>query len=75
MPQYNDMIELSVEDMDLIETALRGSVATLSQTALQDGDTGKAQREDTLRRIHDLLGKLHDQKVFYRPKDKVYLGG
>ncbi|WP_170428957.1 hypothetical protein [Ruegeria arenilitoris] len=75
MPQYNDMIELSVEDMDLIETALRGSVATLSQAALQEGDAGKAEREDTLRRIHDLLGKLHDQKVFYRPKDKVYLGG
>ncbi|WP_170469530.1 hypothetical protein [Ruegeria arenilitoris] len=75
MPQYNDMIELSVEDMDLIETALRGSVANLSQAALQEGDAGKAEREDTLRRIHDLLGKLHDQKVFYRPKDKVYLGG
>ncbi|WP_420586213.1 hypothetical protein [Ruegeria sp.] len=75
MPQYNDMIELSVEDMELIETALRGSVATLSQAAMDEGDTGKTDREDTLRRIHDLLGKLHDQKVFFRPKGKVYLGG
>ena len=24
MPQYNDMFELSVEDIDLIETALHG---------------------------------------------------
>ncbi|WP_367646760.1 hypothetical protein [Ruegeria arenilitoris] len=75
MPQYNDMIELSVEDMDLIETALRGSVASLSQAAMDEDEGGKAGREDTLRRIHDLLGKLHDQKVFYRPKDGVYLGG
>ena len=75
MPQYNDMIELSVEDMDLIETALRGSVASLSHAALDEEAIGKADREATLRRIHDLLGKLHDQKVFYRPKDKVYLGG
>lgn len=75
MPQYNDMIELSVEDMDLIETALRGSVASLSQAALDNEEDGKADREDTLRRIHDLLGKLHDQKVFYRPKTGVYLGG
>ncbi|MDA7964789.1 hypothetical protein [Ruegeria sp.] len=75
MPQYNEMIELSVEDMDLIETALRGSVASLSQAALDNGEDGKADREETLRRIHDLLGKLHDQKVFYRPKTGVYLGG
>ncbi|WP_170387134.1 hypothetical protein [Ruegeria atlantica] len=75
MPQYNDMIELSVEDMDLIETALRGSAASLSQAALEDGKDGSADRENTLRRIHDLLGKLHDQKVFYRPKGGVYLGG
>ena len=75
MPQYNDMIELSVEDMDLIETALRGSVAALSQAALDEGEQSKIEREDSLRRIHDLLGKLHDQKVFYRPKGKVYLGG
>jgi hypothetical protein len=69
------MIELSVEDMDLIETALRGSVASLSQAALDEEEAGNPDREDTLRRIHDLLGKLHDQKVFYRPKDGVYLGG
>jgi len=75
MPQYNDMIELSVEDMDLIETALRGSVASLTQAALDEDEEGKTSREDALRRIHDLLGKLHDQKVFYRPKTGVYLGG
>ncbi|MFY2825211.1 hypothetical protein [Ruegeria sp. MALMAid1280] len=75
MPQYNDMIELSVEDMELIETALRGSVASLSQAGMDEDEGGNADREETLRRIHDLLGKLHDQKVFYRPKDGVYLGG
>lgn len=75
MPQYNDMIELSIEDMDLIETALRGSVASLSQAALDDDDNDTTDRDETLRRIHDLLGKLHDQKVFFRPKNGVYLGG
>jgi len=75
MPQYNDMFELSVEDLDLIETALRGSAASLSLAALDETDDSRAEREDTLRRVHDLLGKLHDQKVFYRPKNQVYLGG
>ncbi|WP_170517944.1 hypothetical protein [Ruegeria atlantica] len=75
MPKYNDMFELSVQDMDLIETALRGLAASRSLATPDETDDGKVDRENTLRRVHDLLGKLHDQKVFYRPKDGVYLGG
>ncbi|NOE28212.1 hypothetical protein [Ruegeria sp. HKCCD6157] len=75
MPQYNDMIELSVDDMDLIETALRDSIASLSHAASEEPEDSRTDREDTLRRIHDLLGKLHDQKVFFRPRKGVYLGG
>lgn len=75
MPKYNDMFELSVEDMDLIETALRGLAASQSLARPDETNDDKSDRENTLRRIHDLLGKLHDQKVFYRPKDRVYLGG
>ncbi|WP_425081503.1 hypothetical protein [Ruegeria arenilitoris] len=75
MPKYNDMFELSVQDMDLIETALRGLAASRSLAIPDETDDGKVDRENTLRRVHDLLGKLHDQKVFYRPKDGVYLGG
>ncbi|NOC47094.1 MULTISPECIES: hypothetical protein [unclassified Ruegeria] len=75
MPQYNDMIELSVDDMDLIETALRDSIASLSHVASDEPEDSRTDREDTLRRIHELLGKLHDQKVFFRPQKGVYLGG
>ncbi|MCA0908423.1 hypothetical protein LCM27_18630 [Ruegeria marisrubri] len=75
MPQYNDMIELSVDDMDLIETALRDSIASLSHAVSDEPEDSRTDREDTLRRIHDLLGKLHDQKVFFRPRKGVYLGG
>lgn len=75
MPQYNDMFELSVEDMDLIETALRNSASSLSHKPTGETDGSRADREDTLRRIHDLLGRLHDQKIFFRPRDGVYVGG
>ncbi len=68
MPQYNDMFELSVEDMELIEQALRQAMASYS---IEADETN----EDTIRRMHDLLGKLHDQKIFYRPKTGSYIGG
>ncbi|MDP5218549.1 hypothetical protein Q5Y75_15075 [Ruegeria sp. 2205SS24-7] len=65
MPQYNDMFELTVEDMDLIERSLRN----LPEALPPEG------REETERQIHDLLGRLHNQKIFYRPKSGVYIGG
>ena len=36
MPGYNDMFELSVEDMDLIESALRQTKAELSLRAMPE---------------------------------------
>lgn len=61
MPQYNTKFELSIEDMDLIESALLKS--------RQEVDCQK-----TVGAMHDLLGRLHNQKVFYRPQ-QGYLGG
>ncbi|WP_323776255.1 hypothetical protein [Leisingera sp.] len=71
MPQYNEMFALSVEDMDLIETALQRTRDALSEAKPASGSGD----EITLRRIHELLGRLHNQKIFYHPKDKVYLSG
>ncbi|MGR3460465.1 MAG: hypothetical protein ACU0AX_10485 [Roseovarius sp.] len=81
MPGYNETFELSVEDMDLIETALRQTKADLSARTLADpvqhDRTANAlpEADETLRRIHDLLGRLHNQKVFYRPRKGAYIGG
>ena len=74
MPQYNSRFELSVEDMDLIETALRQTKAELSgqPDALADR---LGNPDEALRQIHDLLGRLHNQKVFYRPRRGAYIGG
>ncbi|MGX9354776.1 hypothetical protein ACS3SW_06325 [Roseobacteraceae bacterium S113] len=66
MPSPNRNIELTVQDMELIETALRTVKA--DRTA-DDHACGEA------RQIHELLGKLHNQKVFYRPSDAPYIGG
>ena len=63
MPKYNKNFELHPDDMDLIETALRIAV--------------EADDADVIdpRAAHDLMGRLHNQKVFYRPSDQVYISG
>ncbi|EAQ25360.1 hypothetical protein ROS217_04680 [Roseovarius sp. 217] len=74
MSSYNSKFELSVEDMDLIETALRQTKADLSgrSYALVDGFE---HPEEALRKVDELLGRLHNQKVFYRPRRGAYIGG
>jgi hypothetical protein len=59
VPKYNTKFDLSPEDMELIETALQKT---------------KAEDHNVSRKIHDLLGRLHNQKVFYRPKGS-YISG
>jgi len=81
MPRYNETFELSVEDMDLIEGALRQAKAELSLRAMPDAmepdraDAATSEADETVRRIHDLLGRLHNQKVFYRPRRSAYISG
>lgn len=78
MPRYNENFELSVEDLDLIETALRQSKRDLAGKLVEtdEADNEEIQQIDqSVRRIHDLLGRLHNQKVFYRPQEQPYIGG
>lgn len=74
MPKYNSNFELSVTDMELIESALLKTKAELSVTPDRVAD-GLGEQDETLRQIHDLLGRLHNQKVFYRPRRGAYIGG
>jgi len=51
---YNKHFELNIDDIALIEAALRALPAS--------------------KEIHELLGKIHNQKTWYRPKG-AYVGG
>ena len=66
MAAPNRQIDLTVEDMELIEAALR---ARKAERTADNHRCGEA------RQIHELLGRLHNQKVFYRPKRQTYVGG
>ncbi len=70
MPKYNTTFELNVDDLELIEDALRRSKLAQTQADLK---AGKVKPE--VRQIHELLGKLHNQKTFYRPAKGPYVGG
>ena len=63
MPGYNTKFELNVEDLELIESALRKAGGVANDNALD------------ATAVQDLLGRLHNQKVFYRPRSGVYVGG
>ena len=81
MPSYNRTFQLSIEDVDLIEEALRarGRELCRMRRALSDGNPAEIEAirvvEEDQRVGEELLGRLHDQKIFYRPKSKVFVSG
>lgn len=66
MTKYNRNFELSIEDLDRIEGALRDTKSKLVSSA--------ADKEE-VREIHELLGRLHNQKTFFRPRKGPYISG
>ena len=79
MPAYNTSFDLTVDDIALIEAALYRKKTELSLSRI-DAIAGTVDRapeeiDDELKSIVGLLGRLHNQKVFYRPKTGVYVGG
>lgn len=81
MPSYNRKFDLSVEDIDMIEEALRARGRELSRMRLALSEENPAHLEsirvieDDQRTGEELLGRLHDQKIFYRPQNAVYVSG
>ena len=79
MPGYNTKFELTVDDMELIEDALRTSRPSCHFTRQRDfiylDGKDVVKNVYPLERINDLLGRLHNQKNFYRPKSGAYIGG
>ena len=64
-----------------LETALRDTKRSLSSELMDQADDPMRPCEDTrdldasVKQINDLLGRLHNQKVFFRPRTGAYVGG
>ncbi len=77
MAKHNSNFELTISDLDLIEASLhivKRDLSMDSKNETQEMLPGDGQ-EESLRKIDDLLGRLHNQKIFYRPSKGTYLGG
>ena len=79
----NTQFELAVRDVDIIEHALHQQIRKLNvsrETAIQSTIKPVWEIESVreidaeLKEIHQLLGRLHNQKNWYRPKEN-YIGG
>ena len=62
-----------MRDIEVIEHALRAKAGRRG-IAIASGNHSEELRSELLE-IQELLGKLHDQKVWYRPKEKTYVSG
>ena len=78
---YNRSFDLTIADIDLIEEALRarGRELCTMRRALSDENPADLESirviEADQRAGEELLGRLHNQKMFYRPRANVYVGG
>ena len=81
MANYTKTFELSVDDMELIEAALRDTKQSLSTELIDQAEDPLRPCDETrgidadMKRITDLLGRLHNQKTFYRPSRGSYVSG
>ena len=69
----NLKFELSIEDIEIIESALRAKAGRRGMRIMQGEDVEQLREE--MKQLNDLLGRLHAQKNWYRPKDAIYVGG
>lgn len=69
----NTTFELNVRDIEIIEHALRAKAGRRG-LAIAQGETSEQLKQE-MDEILELLGRIHDQKVWYRPKNKTYVSG
>jgi hypothetical protein len=71
----NTKFDLTVRDIEMIENALRDRQRTIIEYKLTDLSIKNVKLADKeLAELIDLLARLYDQKIFYRPKG-IYVGG
>ena len=64
MPKYNDRFTLNLHDVELIEQSLRVMWSEAEKKDLTD-QMAPEKTPERIRNIHNLLGKISSQKVYY----------
>ena len=69
----NNNFELTVRDIEVIESALRAKAGRRG-LAIAQGEASEQSRAE-MHEIQELLGRIHNQKNWYKPKDDRFQGG
>jgi hypothetical protein len=64
MPKYNDKFTLNVDDVALIEKALR-SLWAEEENKVSTDKVFQIKTTECIRDIYSLLGKISNQKIYY----------
>ena len=77
--KYRTQFDLGLSDLETIEDALRSQAKQLSQEKLEQCEAeelaaNSTQPDNKLMAIQSILGKLHNQKVWYAPQQFVPRG-
>ena len=85
MTKANTSFDLDVRDVELIENALNSIITKRSATVINSASNSNIEPtldycpveiNGQIAELRDLLGKLHNQKIWYRPKSQfAYVGG
>lgn len=68
MARYQKLFDLDVADIELVEESLRGQIKVLvdRKHALDEAlSDDLVEFDHMIKRLNGLLGKLHNQKVWY----------
>lgn len=71
----NTNFDFNVEELALVEDAMQYRMRRLlarRETVVKEGSKIKIDKE--VKQIYTLLGKIHNQKVWYNPTD-IFVGG
>ena len=72
----NNNFDFDVEELALVEDAMRYRMRRLTaRRATVMRETSKTKIDAEVKQIYSLLGKIHNQKVFYTPKTGFVGGG
>ena len=73
---YNKEFQLNIEELKTIEDSMIYRLKRLTTRRLTvKKDSSKEKIDVEVKHIQELLGKIHNQKEWWRPKNKVYISG
>lgn len=76
MSSYNKEFQLNLEELEAIEHSMLYRLKRLTTRRLTVKKASSKEKIDVeVKHIQELLGKIHNQKEWWRPKNKVYISG